>query len=179
MYEKTEIEFLPTHKLILLTNHKPIIPAEEYAAWERVVLIPFTLSYKDNPKEFYERKRDPYLKDKLLKESSGILSWLVKGFLLWQKEGLNPPDQVKVATKEYQRNEDVIGQFIDESCVVRSDGQAQARPLYDWYKKWCEHNSYSPLGSRKFGERMKERFERTEISGKRYYKGLELGTLIT
>ena len=40
---KREITFTPTHKLFLATNHKPHVPADEYAAWERISLIPFAL----------------------------------------------------------------------------------------------------------------------------------------
>ncbi len=177
VHGKREVEFIPTHKIFLLTNHKPHISAEEYAAWERIFLIPFTLSFVDSPMKPNERKRDPYLTEKLFEESSGILAWLVSGFLIWSKEGLNPPNIVKEATREYQKNEDIINQFLEECCEFNSKGRIQAQPFHTAYKRWCESNNYLPLKSRKFSERMLERFERVEDSGKRYYVGVILSVL--
>lgn len=72
---KTMIEFTPTHKLFLLTNHRPEVPATEYALWQRMHLIPLNLSYVDEPEKDFERKRDPNLPEKLKAEASGIFAW--------------------------------------------------------------------------------------------------------
>jgi len=90
-FAKRQITFSPTHTLFLLTNHKPHITADDYAIWQRVHLVPFNLSFIDEPKTEYERKRDPDLSKKLKEEASGILAWLVRGCLSWRIEGLNPP----------------------------------------------------------------------------------------
>lgn len=176
---KREITFTPTHKLFLATNHKPHVPADEYAAWERISLIPFALSFVENPSKKNERKNDKFLKQKILKESSGILAWLVRGFLAWQEEGLNPPPAVQEATRKYQKDEDIIGQFIEECCKIDDNEKEQAGPFYKFYKSWCETNGHNPLGSRKYGEKMKELFERKYINGKYYYKGVKVISLIT
>ncbi|WP_375732215.1 hypothetical protein R3J32_04385 [Xylella fastidiosa subsp. multiplex] len=34
-------EFRPTHKLQLLTNHKPVIKGQDVGIWSRLMLIPF------------------------------------------------------------------------------------------------------------------------------------------
>ncbi len=176
VHGKREIQFKPTHTLFLLTNHKPHIPAEEYAAWERIHLVPFTLSFVDDPKGKNERKRDPYVKEKLIAESPGILAWLIRGCIAWQEEGLSPPDTVKEATEKYREDEDVIGQFVEEGCALSPTGKIQAKVFHDTYRKWCESNGHSPLNGKKFGERMRERFERVEESGRRFYKGVNLIT---
>ncbi|HQN18497.1 MAG TPA: phage/plasmid primase, P4 family, partial [Syntrophobacteraceae bacterium] len=90
-FAKREITFKPTHTLLLLTNHKPKADPTDYALWQRVHLIPFALSFVDEPHQANERKRDPYLIERLRAESSGILAWLVRGCLAWQREGLRPP----------------------------------------------------------------------------------------
>ena len=173
LYSKDEISFTPSHTIFLLTNHKPQISAEEYAAWQRIHLIPFILSFVDEPQKKNARKRDPFLKDRLLIESSGILAWLVRGFLSWQKDGLNPPNTVKKATQEYQEEEDIIGHFIKERCELDPDQKIQATPLYQSYKKWCEFGGHKPLTGTKFGMRMRNRFEK-DYDGRVYYKGITL-----
>jgi putative DNA primase/helicase len=173
VFGKNNIEFDPTHTLFLLTNHKPHIPPEEYAAWQRVKLIEFGLSFVDNPRKKNERKRDPKLKEKLLSESSGILAWIVRGFLEWQKKGLNAPDIVNLATKKYHEDEDTLGQFIKECCVLSTDVKIQSTPLFNAYKKWCEVNGYQPLNQVNFGKRMFKKFER-KGNPYRVYKGIDL-----
>lgn len=87
-FGKREVQFQPTHTLLLLTNHKPKADPSDYALWQRVHLIPFTLSFVDNPTGPNERRRDPYLAERLRAEASGILAWLVRGCLAWQRDGL-------------------------------------------------------------------------------------------
>ena len=43
-------------------------------------------------------ERDHRLSEKLRAEWPGILSWMIKGCLAWQSNGLQPPDVVKDAT---------------------------------------------------------------------------------
>src|SRR5581483_2759319 len=73
--------FEPTHKLFVLTNHKPHAPADDDALWSRVLLIPFELRFVDNPTAENEREADKRLKDRLKEEAPGILAWLVRGCL--------------------------------------------------------------------------------------------------
>ncbi|MBU4317796.1 MAG: DNA primase [Proteobacteria bacterium] len=83
-HDKYEISFKPTHTLFLLTNSRPHAPAEDFAFWQRMILIPFGLSYVDyEPEKDNERRADPDLPEKLKQEASGILAWLVRGCLLY------------------------------------------------------------------------------------------------
>ena len=142
------------------------------------MLIPFNMSFVDNPQKFNQRKQNPYIKQKLLSEAPGILAWLVKGFMEYHNLGLNPPESVKAITDKYREDEDVLGQFINECCSISKGLKQQARPFYNAYKTWCEQNSYKPLGSRKFGERMVEKFDRIDEQC-RFYLGVELNTPTT
>lgn len=172
-YGRHQISFRPTHKLILLTNHKPHAPANDYAFWSRIHLIPFTLSFVDDPKEDHQRQRDPRLPQKLREEASGVLSWLVQGCLLWQQYGLEPPDEVKAATAEYRQDEDLIGKFITERCQIGEDLEVQSSVLYKSYKEWCAEVGIREMSLTAFGTEMKERFSSDE--GRRtFYKGLDL-----
>jgi len=174
VYGKREIHFNPSHTLFLLTNHKPNVPGDDYALWDRIHLIPFMIKFVDEPKGKLERKRDRYLREKLINESSGILAWLVRGCLAWQKEGLNPPPIVKEATKKYQEDEDVIGQFLNDCCEQSMDKQIQASPFYESYKRWCESSGYPYVNGKTFGTRMTKRFTKVYEKGRNFYKGVTL-----
>ncbi len=174
-FGKREVNFKPTHTLYLLTNHKPKIDPSDYALWQRIHLIPFTLSFIDAPKTNNERKRDPNLSEKLKKEASGILAWLVRGCLEWQKHGLNPPKVIKEATSQYKTDEDDVGRFISECCYKGHEAKVKAGTLYDEYKTWCKGLGLAEINGKRFGQYIKDRFEATKRTNTGiYYKGIGL-----
>jgi putative DNA primase/helicase len=172
-YDKRQISFRPSHKLILLTNHRPHADASDYALFQRLHLIPFNLSFVDEPQKKNERKSDKNLLEKLKAEASGILAWLVRGCLAWQKEGLNPPEAVRTATKTYQEEEDLIGQFISEKCTLGPCLQVQAGTLYAAYQEWSAENGLKPIFSVKFGREMRNRFDSYKDRNT-FYTGVDL-----
>lgn len=176
VYGKHQIQFEPSHLLLLITNHKPIIPANDYAIWNRIHLIPFEWSFVDNPVARYEKKKDPYLSDKLKKEASGILAWIVRGCIAWQREGLNPPEIVMAATESYRKDEDLIGQFIDERLILGDTCKAKAGETYKAYKSWCEDNGLHSISPNRFGTEIKSRFESYKDRNGTFYVGVGLST---
>jgi len=136
-------------------------------------LIPFDISFVASPTKPNERKIDLELPDKLKNESSGILLWLLEGCLKWQKQGLNPPETVLAATKEYQAEEDFIGNFINENCEVAPDIKVQAGKLYGVYKDWCDEYGHEPISGKAFGIDIKSRFD-SYTKKYVFYKGVGL-----
>jgi putative DNA primase/helicase len=173
-YAKHEVSFKPMHQLFLLTNNRPAVSADDYALWQRMILIPFDISFVDNPRAPNERKRNPRILEELKSEASGILSWLVRGCLAWQEEKrLNPPHVIREATARYRQSEDLIGQFIDECCAVGPGKEVKAGDLYKAYKDWCASNGHSSLSQTKFGKRIKRQFGDSK-SNRVSYVGLDL-----
>lgn len=158
-YGRDPVEFTPSHLLIMLTNERPHAPAGDEALWERIHLVPFHIRFMDNPVGPNEKKADHELLKKLKDEASGIFSWMVQGCLNWQREGLNPPEVVKGATREYRKEEDLIGQFISDRCQIGSVKEIQAGPLYKEYRNWAEEMGLNPTSAVRFGKEMKTRFE--------------------
>ncbi len=113
------------------------------------------------------------MKEKLLKESSGILAWIVRGCLEWQKHGLNPPEIIKVTTEEYKKEEDVVELFINECCVMKKDASVTGGQLFTRYKEWCETFGFENIGVVNFGKRMKKKFKHRSGSRVTYY-GLKI-----
>jgi putative DNA primase/helicase len=173
-YERRPTTFRPTHTLFLLTNNKPHAPADDFAFWERVHLIPFKWSFVDrDPAAPNERRADKNLPERLKEEASGILAWLVRGCLAWQQQGLNPPACVIEATKAYQKDEDIIAQFIDDCCEVAPHLHAQAKPFFEAFRSWCDQNGQKPLNQKRFGIEMKQRFD-SESGRNVHYIGIGL-----
>ncbi len=162
-------EFVPTFKLFLAVNHKPEIRGTDHAIWRRVRLIPFTITIPDE-------EQDKTLRDKLVAQLPGILNWAVQGCLLWQREGLAPPEQVKEATASYREELDVFGRFLSECCEVDPDGKETAKALYERYLTWCHQaGEKKPVSQKRFGMLLEERGFRSVKSDKaRFWTGLRL-----
>ena len=170
------VEFSPTHLIMLLTNHKPHISADDLAIWDRVILLPFTSRFVDNPGAG-EKQRDRDIQDKLKAESSGILAWLVRGHLAWQTQGLNPPESVKQATRDYQQSEDTLGQFISDSCIVADGAKVAACALYEQYKRWCADNNIPAMTGTAFGNHLTRRFpNKKRVGNCQTYFGIGLAS---
>src|SRR5262249_53729711 len=161
-------QFWPTHKVFLATNHKPVISGTDNAIWERIRLIPFTVTI---PKE----QRDTTLPEKLQAELPGILAWAVQGCLAWQQEGLGEPVEVQQATAHYRAEMDVLGQFIAECCHEEPEYKVRSRDLYETYKRWCEGNGeHVEMSQRAFGSALLAKGYESHRSNGIWYRGLGL-----
>ena len=163
-------DFVPTFKIFMATNHKPVIKGNDHGIWRRIRLIPFTVTIP-------YAERDAHLMEKLRKEQSGILNWMIAGCILWQKERLGEPEEVKIATEEYQEEMDVMGSFLRECCVL--DGKGYLRiaqgDLYRAYTSWCERNSERPYSHRIFGTNLQNfGIGRLRDCKARYWTGIAL-----
>ena len=125
--------FSPQFKLVLVTNHKPAANGDDAAFWRRVRLIPFT-------EKFEGAARDNYLAEQLRDEWAGILGWMVEGCLLWQREGLNPPAEIKQATDEYRNENDLIADWISDRCEVRTGAVFKTAVLFLDFRNWLMQN---------------------------------------
>ncbi len=126
-------EFQPTHKLVLCTNHRPVVKGTDHGIWRRLLLVPFN-------QRFEGERIDKNLPDKLKAESEGILAWLVRGCMEWQRIDLRPPEIVTEATDEYRSQEDVLGRFIDEQCDRGPNVAVPFKVLYFKLVEWCEES---------------------------------------
>lgn len=143
-------DFKPQFKLWIRGNHKPRITGTDDGVWRRVHLIPFDV-------QIPEAERDLDLLDKLKAEAPGILSWAVRGCLIWQKHGLQPPERVKAATCEYRAEMDMLGAFLDECCDVRDGFNISAKHLYMIYVRWSEQGGQQAQSKMRFGLALTER----------------------
>jgi P4 family phage/plasmid primase-like protien len=147
---KNEFEFTPRFKVLMATNHKPIIRGTDYAIWRRIRLIPFAVTIP-------EAERDPQLSDRLVAELPGILAWALAGCLAWQAGGLQEPEEVQTATDEYRSEMDLIGLFLEDTCATGLQMRVPCSALYVAYSRWCDDSGERPVTQRRFGAQMTER----------------------
>jgi putative DNA primase/helicase len=139
--------FKITHKLWLLTNVRPLIEHIDAAFKGRLHLIPFDRRW-NRPGEY---ERDPSLpegdkdmKAQLVAESEGVLAWLVRGAVLYYREGLSPPDEVVQKTREYVMEQDHFARWLGamQRCLPKLG--TMAADLLTHFIGWCANDGVSP-----------------------------------
>jgi putative DNA primase/helicase len=143
-------DFKPTHKLQLSTNHKPEIRGTDNAIWRRIRLVPWGVTVPPS-------EQDKKLPEKLRGELPGVLAWIVRGCLEWQRVGLDPPDVVKVATEGYRAEMDVLGDFLEDRCIVEEHATVPFNDLWKAYRSWCLDTDERGETKKRFGLSLTER----------------------
>lgn len=175
-------EFDPTHKLQMLTNHKPIIKGQDNGIWRRVLLMPYMARWASAEEVNAGRAhfiKDTRIAEQLKAEIQGVLTWVVEGARSWFQDGLQPPDTVLAASKDYQTEQDRIGQFVRECCELGKDLSAPLAGdfggVYDTYRSWCGDGGFHALSKMRLVQELervvpyfaKRTEKRTEGAGKR------------
>lgn len=137
--------FKPTFKLLIVGNHKPVLRAADEAMRRRLHLVPFVKRPEHPDKELVE---------KLRAEAPGILRWMIEGCLEWQQVGLNPPESVLLATDEYFDDEDAMGRWISEECVVDETERVLTLDAYGSWRDWCARMGEHPGSAKSFAARV-------------------------
>lgn len=138
-------DFRPQFKLYINTNYLPSVDDMSLFSSNRVRVIPFD-------RHFEPQEQDPNLKHLFAEEEakSAILNWLIAGWQLLQKEGLDSPAAVVEATKEYSRDSNKIALFAEEKLIEDKTGEARTAAVYERYKEWCDVNGCMPENSTNF-----------------------------
>lgn len=143
-------DFIPSFKIWLSTNHKPLVRGTDEAIWDRIHLVPFLVRIP-------AAERDLQLKQKLIAEAPGILNWAITGCLDWQRDGLGDPDEIREATAGYRAEMDVLGGFLADRCILGELFAVTAKELYSAYTTWGEENGERPMSQTAMGKRLTER----------------------
>lgn len=130
---KDPFSFVPTHSVILYTNHLPKISALDDGTWRRLIVIPFNAIFKkDNDKKnfasvLYE------------KAAPAIMKWIIEGAQKVIANHCKPaiPDCVKQAIEFYREQNDWFHQFLDDCCEVETSAKEKSGELYTQYRNYC------------------------------------------
>lgn len=148
LYE-AQMTFLPQFTLWLSCNDLPAVSDKSLFASDRVRVIEFN-------RHFTAEERDEGLKDefKTPEAMAGIFSWLVEGYFKYKRFGLKMSAPMQKVIRQYERDNDLVLQFLEEKCERTEEGSVRAKTLYDNYKIWCKSNGFFVCSSKKFNAGM-------------------------
>jgi putative DNA primase/helicase len=169
-YGKADITFRPTHKLIVVGNHKPDITDTSFGMWRRVALVPFDVTIP-------QAKRDRNLLETLRRKSPGILNALLRGLRDWSSNGLRIPPKIEAVTAAYRDEQDILAGWIRESCVTGIAYSVRKSDLYANYVEWAKRSGHMPLSQGKLTRRLNDRGY-TLAADKRTVNGTDLTTMV-
>jgi putative DNA primase/helicase len=131
-------DFAPTHKVILITNHKPRVTGTDEAIWRRLKLVPFenTVAASD---------QDPDLRKKLVGDhGQAVLAWLVEGAVAWALSGLGEAKKVTDATAIYRAEQDIFSAFLGECTEAEPKARTPVGDLWTAWQQWSEKAGERP-----------------------------------
>jgi putative DNA primase/helicase len=126
-------EFVPTHKVVMMTQNMPIIDETSDAIWDRIHKVQWGVRIS-------EEKQNPNLTNELRAEWPGILRWAVRGCLEWQK----PPGFLKMTRKierdthEYRNEQHPAKRFVEENFMVGAGMIVPCREVDKALAQWNE-----------------------------------------
>lgn len=147
---ENSFDYKPQFKLYINTNYLPTVTDMTLFSGGRVMIIPFD-------RHFDEGEQDRTLKREFAKpeNQSAILNWLIEGYCLLQKEGLEQPEAVQKATEGYRDESDKIKCFA-EDCLARDNTQeVRTSSVYQRYKDWCYDSGQHCENMRNFNQALR------------------------
>ncbi|MDO4634291.1 MAG: phage/plasmid primase, P4 family, partial [Eubacteriales bacterium] len=133
---KDPFSFVPSHTLVLYTNHLPKVGANDDGIWRRLVVIPFNakITGKSDIKNYA---------DYLFDHAGGyVMTWIIEGAkkAIEADFKIKEPQIVQAAIEAYREENDWLGQFLDECCDIGKDLTAKSGELYQAYRARCTLN---------------------------------------
>lgn len=130
---KDPFKYVPSHTLVLYTNHLPRVGANDEGTWRRLIVIPFNAKIEGNSDiknytDYLVQKAGPY-----------VLSWIIEGAqkVIANKFKLKLPSCVKDAIDHYRADNDWLGAFLDECCELDPSYKQKSGEFYQEYRAYC------------------------------------------
>jgi putative DNA primase/helicase len=164
-------DFDPSHLVWVLSNHLPAVREGGPSFWRRVRLIPFKHVV---PNDQQIKDYDQVL---LQAEGPAILGWAVRGAVEVLAAGLQDPQAVTTATREYEISEDTLASFVQDECLLGAAHWCKVADFRARYERHCSEMGAEPLTAKALTMRLVS--EHPVESGKatkglRVYRGIAL-----
>jgi len=153
---KDPIEFKPQFTMIMTCNELPEVPSDDGGTWRRIRGIAFSSKFCENPNPNVptEFPLDPDLLEKFDRWADTFISMIINYHSQIDFKNIVEPKVVKDGTESYKKNNDLIGQYVDEMLEYNpsSDERTQLVKCYLDFKSWV-----GDITARGCGKKMPDR----------------------
>jgi putative DNA primase/helicase len=151
-------EFVPSHRLVIYANHRPIIQNPDPAFRARLKLVPFNASFVG--------REDTTLPERLSGELPRILGWMIAGAAdYWEAGRLATCAAVELASAAYFEMHATFDAWVEERCYIDPSLEERAKLLYGDFKHWKQDRGEGVPSTTRWGEAMSQRFVRRVSDG--------------
>lgn len=163
---KDPFSFVPSHTLVLYTNHLPKVGAIDAGTWRRLIVVPFNARITGNSdiKNYAE----------YLYENAGpaILAWMIEGAKRVIDMGFHIalPPVVEAAIAKYREENDWLAHFLTDNCEIGTGFTARSGQMFQAYRSYCADTS-------DFARNMPEFYAALDLAGFKR-KHTKTGTII-
>lgn len=168
---KDPFKYVPTHTLVLYTNHLPKVGAIDKGTWRRLIVIPFLATIEGN-------KDIKNYADYLFENAGGaILQWVIEGAkkVIASDYKLPVPRVVNDAIEEYKAANDWLGHFLEECCETDQEHTEKSGEVYSEYRAFCMRTGEYTRSSADFYSAIDNAgFSRIRSNKGRFIKGLRV-----
>lgn len=147
LMRENSFRFAISHKLVLMTNHRPTLDHMDEAVRGRLHMVPFDRIWNrpghPDPNPAWP-DGDKGLMDALRREREGVLAWLIEGAVLYFRDGLEPPAEVTKSTRDYFATEDDFGRWLEQMERCEPKAGQRASDLFNQYTSHCINSARRP-----------------------------------
>lgn len=130
---KDPFDFVPSHTVVLYTNHLPRVGASDEGTWRRLIVIPFHAKIEGSSDI---KNYSDYLYEHA---APAILSWIIEGSrkVIGHQHKLKKPKVVVDAIAAYRGMNDWMGIFLEECCDIGEGLECRSGELYEEFRAYC------------------------------------------
>lgn len=128
-------DFIPTHSIVLYTNHLPKVGTIDRGTWDRLVIVPFKARFRDTKGEIQNYA------EYLFEHCGGAaLAWMMEGAkrFIQNRFKIELPAVVKAAIANYRNDNDWLNNFLADCCLQDETLSEKSGELYQSYRNFCE-----------------------------------------
>ena len=129
-------KFIPSHTLVLYTNHLPKVGASDAGTWRRLIVIPFNAKIEGSSDV---KNYTDYL---VQNAGEAVMQWIIEGAekVIAREFCIPVPECVKNAITAYRDNNDWLSIFLSEVCEKDEGYREKSGDVYYAYREYCSRN---------------------------------------
>jgi P4 family phage/plasmid primase-like protien len=159
-------------KFVILSNHRPQIPANDEGMARRVVSVPFDHVFSSTDEK--EKQKNAAFIELFKSKIDSFFTWLVDGSANALQNGITVPVIVQNDTLNTISQARPHLSFVADMCESGEGIRIVKSELYEAYQTYCRENGFEYLSNVMFGKEMCKKYKVLQSNNVRYYVGIQL-----